>query len=116
MARIRTNDLKPGMILLEDAVHSNGRVLLKAGAVLTEKHIKIFKTWGVINVEIQSGENNSNATPEHYSKNQIDNTINEMHALFLHCDMKHPFINELFRLSVKVRLINQTRKPDELDS
>lgn len=46
MARLSLSDLKEGMVLEKPAL-ANGRVILGEGMELTEKHLNIFKTWGV---------------------------------------------------------------------
>jgi len=53
MGVINLEDLESGMVLAADAKARNGRVLLNAGSVLTEKHLHIFKAWGVTEADIQ---------------------------------------------------------------
>ncbi|HEC20225.1 MAG TPA: HDOD domain-containing protein, partial [Gammaproteobacteria bacterium] len=52
MAILNLQDLKPGMVLAADAKHHSGRVLLAAGTELTEKHLKVFHTWGLTEADI----------------------------------------------------------------
>ncbi|MBU4315998.1 MAG: hypothetical protein KKF30_01850 [Proteobacteria bacterium] len=51
--------LKPGMVIAEDALNFQGLLLLKANTVITEKNLKMLKSWGVtsVNIDGQSGEN-----------------------------------------------------------
>ena len=53
MGLINTNDLKIGMILEQAALNKNGTVILREGSALTEKHINLFKAWGVNEVYIE---------------------------------------------------------------
>lgn len=53
MAIIRTSEVTPGMVLAVDARDMSGRLLLAAGGEVTPKHLKIFKTWGVTEVDVQ---------------------------------------------------------------
>ncbi len=53
MGLINTNDLKIGMILEQAALNKNGTVILREGSALTEKHINLFKAWGVNEVYIK---------------------------------------------------------------
>ena len=53
MPVIKVEDMEPGMILAADAVCLNGRVLLRAGATLSEQNLKIFRTWGLSEANIQ---------------------------------------------------------------
>lgn len=60
---ILVNEIKDGMILAEGIVNNFGQTLLPAGANLTEKHIKLFKTWNITGVMVKSnnGEDDDDA-------------------------------------------------------
>ena len=47
MINIKLDKLKPGMILAKPAYNHQELLLLKAGVKLTEKNIRMFKSWGV---------------------------------------------------------------------
>mgnify|MGYP000732999051 CR=1 FL=1 len=51
MGKISVDDLQEGMVLLAD-VKSGSQILLAQGALLTDKSISVFKSWGVVSVEI----------------------------------------------------------------
>ncbi|MFP4111134.1 MAG: HDOD domain-containing protein, partial [Desulfonatronovibrio sp.] len=51
------DDIRPGMVLCEDIRDSNGRFLLGKGLTVQEKHLRVFKIWGVSQANIQ-GEGN----------------------------------------------------------
>ncbi|MGR9052504.1 MAG: hypothetical protein ACU84J_07640 [Gammaproteobacteria bacterium] len=111
MAKILLNALQPGMVLTEDTVHANGRVLLKAGSVITENHIKIFKTWGVSYVEVVTDTDDGIDNEKTHSQDAIKQAIEVKRGLFKYCDLEHPFINALFRVSVKT-FLNKTFETD----
>ncbi|SHI90033.1 HD-like signal output (HDOD) domain, no enzymatic activity [Malonomonas rubra DSM 5091] len=52
MALVYIDDLTPGMILGEDLFTSKNRLVLAEGVALQDEHLRMFKTWGVIEVEI----------------------------------------------------------------
>lgn len=52
MALIYVDDLVGGMVLAEDLFTPSGRFVLAAGASLQEDHLKIFKSWGVVEADI----------------------------------------------------------------
>ncbi|MCB0328369.1 MAG: hypothetical protein KDD70_01865 [Bdellovibrionales bacterium] len=56
MARVALKDLEIGSVLSNDVLDQSGRILLKAGSTIEEKHFKIFKTWGIRTVEIHGQE------------------------------------------------------------
>ncbi len=53
MLNLAIEDLKPGMILARPVRNLQGVLLLEAGARITKKNIRIFKSWGVNAVAIQ---------------------------------------------------------------
>ena len=114
MALVSVNDLQPGMMLDRDAVLSNGRILLRSGAVLEEKHIRIFKSWGLVGAEV---EGVTQEQLDHEALHDLDPAVLEaarenITALFRHTDLTHPMISELHRLLVR----QQTRRMEGSNS
>lgn len=56
MAVINACDLVPGMVLAGDIILPNGRKLLPKGAVIEEKHLRIFKAWGVTEANVEGAD------------------------------------------------------------
>lgn len=54
MGKLSIDDIKPGMKLEKDVQERSGRVLLRAGTEITERHLNIFRTWGVAEADIES--------------------------------------------------------------
>ena len=54
MGKVNLDDIKPGMKLEKDVQERSGRVLLRAGTEITERHLNIFRTWGVAEADIES--------------------------------------------------------------
>jgi len=103
--RVNLEDLVPGMVLAEDAVHMNGRVLLSAGSCLTERHLKIFMTWGLTEAYING---NGDEPVGSKSLESIDPEIvkraNEaVEQYFAQLDRESEAIAELFKICVRER-------------
>ncbi len=100
MARINIEDVQPGMVLESDAKDRSGRVLLGAGNTLTEKHLKIFKTWGVTEADIKGIEKEEVAARviSRLDPLRLKEVEAQTRERFRHSDMNHPFTSELFRL------------------
>jgi hypothetical protein len=47
MGKILVANLKLGSKITEDVKIFSGRVVIKAGAIVHEKHLQLLKTWGV---------------------------------------------------------------------
>jgi hypothetical protein len=108
MGRLNLAEIQPGMTLAADVLDRNGRVLLKTGLTVNDKHLKILKQWGVTDADIQgvSREEITTAAVQHLDQGALARTEERLHELFRNTDREHPFIKELFRLSV-LRQMNQ---------
>ncbi len=112
MALISIDDLQPEMILAKDATYHNGRVLLSAGTSLTGKHINIFKTWGLVEVDIEgiTKEEVEASKDEQLDPVLLQNAEKELLPIFQHANLNHPVLNEIFRTRVRQRA---SRKEDK---
>ena len=54
MINLNIEDVKPGMILARPVRNHQGVLLLEADARISKKNIRIFKSWGVLEVPIKS--------------------------------------------------------------
>lgn len=100
MGVISLDAVNPGMVLAGDVKDRNGRILLSAGSEITEKHLRIFKMWGILSVQIQGSEKEDlspKATVE-IDPIRLQRVEQSVKELFRHNDLNHPFIKELFRL------------------
>ncbi len=100
MARLRIDYLKPSMVWAEDLKHTNGRFLLGKGFRLEENHLHMFKIWEVNATEIE-GENDDFKPPteEQISLEILVAAGELVRKQFSHADLRHPFSQELLRLS-----------------
>ncbi|MEW6115882.1 MAG: hypothetical protein AB1553_03160 [Nitrospirota bacterium] len=99
MATIGIDYVKPGMKLNSDVKDRNGRLLLNAGIEITERHLHIFRTWGITEVDIH-GITEEQVVPdptENVDPQVLRNIDVELNDLFRHNDRHHPAIKELFR-------------------
>jgi hypothetical protein len=108
---ISVSDLQPGMVLRADAVHHNGRLLLRAGVTLEDKHIKMLKTWGLVSADIEgvTQEQVESELLNELPPGAVDDIHDELVSLFRHADRSHPMIAELYRLLVRRHATEKTR-------
>lgn len=115
MGIIYTHKLKPGMILAEEVRDINGRLLLGKGKRIGRSHIRIFKIWGVTEVHVV-GDIGIKEEPElSVDPELIEKTEEKTKPIFVHVDLDHPAIKEIFRLSVEYRSQNDIPE-DETES
>ena len=103
------------MVLDEEVRDINGRLLLKKGKNIQSAHIRIFKIWGVTEVNIR-GNNGSKNTSEgegDLDPGKIEEIKEYTHDLFRHADLEHPALKEIFRISVQFRSKHNLQDDDK---
>lgn len=64
MPRITPLDaLHPGDVLAADVADRSGRLILGRGRTLTERHIEIFRSWGIAQVDLMADGEDEAAAP-----------------------------------------------------
>jgi hypothetical protein len=53
MPNLILDDVKPGMTLAQPVYTHQERLLLEAGRRISERHLRIFKSWGVATVAVK---------------------------------------------------------------
>lgn len=96
MGQIRLEQAQPGMKLAADAVDRNGQLLAKAGTNITEKELRLFKIWGVCEVDVLGADH----TAEGSQHAVIDPVVQPQHQAaarerFRLCDLNHPVVKLL---------------------
>ena len=109
MGSVALDNIKPGMVLDTDATAGN-QTLLAAGVNLTEKHIKLLKAWGVLEVEIKNTSNAdiNLAEIDAHDPVLVKTIQDQLRPHFQHCDSEHPLIVELIRLKT-IDIIESTK-------
>jgi HD-like signal output (HDOD) protein len=106
MGVLRTDSLNEGMILADDVKDMKGKLLLAKGQELESRHIRIFKIWGVTEVNVVGDVGCEEGSDSDVSPERIEKIREKTKPLFCHADLDHPAIAEIFRLSVLFRSRN----------
>ena len=109
MAIIPIDSLTAGMLLKSDVCDRSGRMLLPAGGELTDRHLKIFRTWGVLEADIEDGD--SLETPQSLPGADVDPVRlaaaeEGVQRIFRLNDPGHPAIRELMRICIARKVSN----------
>lgn len=107
--QISLDDLQIGAILAADVKDRSGRLLLGTGAEIEERHLKIFRGWGVADICIESEsadggvDNNAiNEDPEFRAMVAM-----EVKKDFEEDDLNYPFIQALLEICVDRAIVQQ---------
>lgn len=97
---VTLENIEPGMVLAANLVDKSGRLLLGKGVEIQDKHILIFRTWGIIEANIL-GDYGTTAPPlpDNISQETLDQARKLLLPQYLHTDIEHPAIAELLRLA-----------------
>lgn len=101
MGKVSIENIETGMVLAGDVLDRSGRMLLGAGAELTQKHLVIFRTWGVLEADIE-GHGNDEGTdqiPADVDPLELAAAELALAPLFRHTNQGHPAIIELKRFA-----------------
>lgn len=106
MGLLNINDLEIGMELAEQVSNFGGMVLLKAGANITETHLKAFKAWGITEANIKGVDQEDLDDPalaviDEQTQERIEK---ELSYIFQKTDAENPIVEEIYRLVKKRRL------------
>lgn len=103
MSVIRISNLKAGQVAASDVKDRSGRILLAAGTELTEKNIKIIKSWGVVEADIVGDIPDpefGSEIPE-IDTEKLHQIELELSQRFRFLNRSHPFINELYEVCLR---------------
>jgi hypothetical protein len=98
---VAIESLEIGMVLASDVHDRSGRLLLGEGAELNQKHLVIFRTWGVLEADIvgQGGTDASDTVPSDVDPAQLEAARAALIPLYKYSNLDHPAIAELFKLA-----------------
>ncbi|MDD2365937.1 MAG: hypothetical protein PHN84_07200 [Desulfuromonadaceae bacterium] len=101
MGKVAIDNIETGMVLAADVHDRSGRMLLGAGAELTQKHLVIFRTWGVLEADIvgEGNDESSDAIPADVDPAELLAAEQSLEPLFCHTTRDHPVMLELMKLA-----------------
>ncbi len=116
MGNINIEDLQPGMKLSRDVKDRSGMVVLASGTEIADKHIKIFKSWGITEADVEGIEQDDLTTA---FTARIDPALRqaaetEADHLFRHNQRNHPVVDRLYHLFILRHVQRQSRNDDHV--
>lgn len=101
MAWVTVDRARPGMTLAAPVTDRMGRLLIPAGADLSDRHVGALATWGVDQIEIESDEP---PEPEVEISPELEAQARwEVRGTFRHAGEEHEFIDALLDIAVARR-------------
>jgi HD-like signal output (HDOD) protein len=103
MSIVHTDNIRERMVLSAEVKDVKGRLLLKKGQKIESNHIRILKMWGITEVNVVGDASGDEDTETTIDKELIEKVTEDTRRDFVHVDLDHPAISELFRLTVLFR-------------
>ena len=105
MAILTLDQARPGMTLDAEVFDRRGRLLLRPGCALTEKHLEALRMWGIHHVEV--GADDDEPCPvEPCTPERLAEVEEELDRLFANAGMPHRFLDEL-RAAARAKAIRE---------
>lgn len=103
MGKMIVDALKPDMCLSGDVIAPNGRLLLRTGSVLKEKHIEIFKAWGVTEADIEGVDEKEeiSTSPQEIDSETLGKSQEYLEPLYIHANNDLEAMQVLHKLAVE---------------
>jgi putative nucleotidyltransferase with HDIG domain len=106
MALIKVDKLKSGMVLAEDVCDGSQRLLLSKGQELGAQHLRVFKMWGIFQVDVEGGDPEPETVAAASDDAQAAMTREAVLGCFANLDTAHPVVREVVEVCVAFRLKN----------
>jgi hypothetical protein len=101
VGKVAIENIEIGMVLADDVRDRSGRMLLGAGAELTQKHLVVFRTWGVLDADIVGlgSDDTADSIPTDVDPLALAAAEQEIAPLFRNTNRNHPAVIELMKLA-----------------
>ena len=99
---VPTDNIQSGQVLAEEVRDINGRLLLSKGHTIEAKHIRIFKIWGISEVNLVGADRHDDTSDPLMDPAMIEQK-KSVETLFCQMDLEHPAVKEIYRIAVQFR-------------
>jgi HD-like signal output (HDOD) protein len=101
------------MVLADDVHDIKGRLLMSRGKPIGPDHIRIFKIWGIPQVDIAGAPEDGEAASAALDPVWFEAARREADDLFVLTQRDHPAVKEIFNLAVNHRAGRRTLAPQD---
>ena len=99
MPRVKTGDLKEGMVVARDVKNIDDMLLLPAKGLLGDRQINLLKAWGVAEIDVEASDLIENQDPlARLPSEVVARWTAELKARFWQADESNPVFAEVFKL------------------
>lgn len=103
MGTVRIKELKTGMVLADDVTDIKGRLLLPKGRPIGPEHVRIFKIWGIPQVQVAGAPGETQSAAPAIDPARLEALRRGLEERFRLTDRNHPAIREIFSQALQAR-------------
>jgi hypothetical protein len=111
MPTLKIDQIKPGMVLAAAVYNHQKVLLLDSGRKISEKHIRVFKSWGVAEVPVRGKNDKGQASTGESGGSSRDYFERELQQKFSEV-LDDPVMTAIMQAACN-QLIKQRQKQDE---
>ncbi|GAB1259032.1 hypothetical protein [Aurantivibrio plasticivorans] len=100
MGKLTVSQVEPGMIVEEDVRAPAGQLLLGAGAELSEKTIRVLKTWGVNTIKVEGEGDGAGNTAVNLSEEDLAAAKRMIQHRFVKTDISEEPMRSIFEYAI----------------
>lgn len=106
MGMVACDELVEGMVLARPAVSPQGQLLAPRGVTLSARHVRLFKMWGVTEVDIEGHDSKAERAASPLSEAErrvIEEAVSQRFAGAL----GHPVMMEIARVATQLAMARE---------
>jgi hypothetical protein len=105
MPKVKLDAVNEGMVVTADVKNMDEMLLIPAGCELTARHIKILRTWGISEIQVDGAESDS-TTLLKIAPEILQRLEAELKKIFWEFDPDNAAQREIFKLALRRRARN----------
>ena len=110
MSMINLSEVKLGMVT-KSPIMSQGRMIIGEGATITQKMLRIFKTWGVTEIDVDGDFSESEQEAEvNIDTDMLKQIQEDLSLRFGEINPKHEIMQEIYRIAKKKEIQRLAQK------
>lgn len=102
MPKVKIDNAREGMVISRNVTNMDDMLLIPSGCELSARHLKLLRTWGIAEVEVEAGEEpDASQDPLAQLPPEVVAELKaSLLAIFFQYDETLPIHSEVFRLAL----------------
>lgn len=106
MPTVKLDQIAEGMCVIHPVVNHLGQVIIESGEEVTEKHLRVFRMWGIteVNVKSETGAAHADSAVNNIPQEIIDQARIHVKNRFRHTHFTDPAIHALAKINLNTTI------------